>query len=102
MVFVEAPSRAAGFMNYKVPGSGRPLRKAGMRPKGATQKERREEPAALPLFPTLCQLRGDEQRMSLAIHQQERFLARLANGLIEVSDVPDWLVVDFLDHITLP
>ena len=40
--------------------------------------------------------------MSFAIHKQERFLARLANGLIEVSDVPDWLVVDFLDHITLP
>jgi hypothetical protein len=53
------------------------------------QEKRREEPAALPLFSTLCQLRGDEQRMSLAIHKQERFLARLANGLIEVSDVPD-------------
>ena len=104
MVFVEAPSRAAGFMNYKVPGSGRPLRKAGMRPEGRhyKRKEGREEPEALPLFPILCQLRGDEQRMSLAIHKQERFLARLANGLIEVSDVPDWLVVDFLDHITLP
>jgi hypothetical protein len=49
MVFVEAPSRAAGFMNYKVPGSGRPLRKAGMRPEGHHYK--RKEGKSRLLFP---------------------------------------------------
>ena len=49
MVFVEAPSRAAGFMSYKVRGSVRPLRKAGMRPEGRPQK--RKEGKSRLLFP---------------------------------------------------
>jgi hypothetical protein len=36
----------------------------------------------------------------LAIHEQERILARLLNGSIEVGDVRDCLMIDFLDHIT--
>ena len=54
------------------------------------------------LFPILCQLRGYEQSVPLAIHEQERILSRLANGSIEVGDVRHRLVIDFLDHITLP
>ena len=52
------------------------------------------------LFPILRQLRGYEQSVPLAIHEQERILARLLNGSIEVGDVRDCLMIDFLDHIT--
>ena len=54
------------------------------------------------LFPILRQLRGYEQSVPLAIHEQEGILSRLANGSIEVGDVRHRLVIDFLDHITLP
>ena len=52
------------------------------------------------LFPILRQLRSYEQGAPLAIHEQERILARLLNGSIEVGDVRDCLMIDFLDHIT--
>ena len=52
------------------------------------------------LFPILRQLCGYEQSVPLAIHEQERILSRLLNGSIEVGDVRNCLVIDFLDHIT--
>ena len=53
------------------------------------------------LFPILRQLRGYEQSAPLAIHEQERILSRLTYGSVEVGDVCDRLVIDFLDHISL-
>ena len=85
MVFVEAPSRAAGFMSYKVRGSVRPLRKAGMRPKGTRKRKEGKSRLLFPCSPHCASYAAMNNVCPLAIHEQERFLARLANGLIEVS-----------------
>jgi len=69
---------------------------------GRTPCNREGRAGGSSLFPMLGHLRGDEQGISFATDEQERIFARLAYGLIELADVPDRLVVDFLDHITLP
>lgn|SRR5271170_3619487 len=46
-------------------------------------------------------LRGDEQSATVAVDQEQRFAAGFAEGALELRDIGDGLMVDFLDHVAL-
>jgi len=47
------------------------------------------------------QLGSDEKRSAFAIYEEQRIGAALANRLLELRDVSDGLMVDFLDYVAL-
>src|SRR5665213_1176132 len=44
---------------------------------------------------------SQEQCGSFAVDQEQRAVSSLANGFLELSDVLHWLMVHFLNHVTL-
>src|SRR5580704_3372287 len=47
------------------------------------------------------ELSSDEERSAFAIYEEQRLCAALANGALELRDVADGLMVDFLDDVAL-
>src|SRR5271163_1526505 len=45
------------------------------------------------------ELSSDEERSALTVYEEQRLRAALADSVLELRDVGDWLMVDFLDDV---